>query len=168
MSATVHIPEVWATEVEVVAVGIACVDAEVPVSSLPVEWAIEVGGSEIGLILPVEQDVAQVEVALLPVDAIEVGLGVDTHQVVKIHFVGGLVLLLGQVKLVSHLVGEEQCLLACLLIAHCIGCHCHGDQCCQGDQYSLHSCMIFVVNTLCYCFTMQNCEENIALQKDFP
>ena len=158
MSATVHIPEVWATEVEVVAVGIACVDAEVPVSSLPVEGAIEVGGSEIGLILPVEQDVAQVEVALLPVDAIEVGLGVDTHQVVKIHFVGGLVLLLGQVKLVSHLVGEEQCLLACLLIAHCIGCHCHGDQCCQGDQYSLHSCMIFVVNTLCYCFTMQNCK----------
>ena len=54
-SATIHSPtvsamirseEVRATEEEVVAVRVAGVDAEMPVTAVPVEWAIEIGGIE--------------------------------------------------------------------------------------------------------------------------
>ena len=107
VSSTINVPEVRASEIEVVTIGVAGVDAEVPVTGFPVEGAIEVGGCNIHVVLPVEQDVTQVEVALCPVGTIEVGLRVDAHQVVEIHFVGGLVLLLGEVQFVRHLVGEE-------------------------------------------------------------
>ena len=107
------------TEVEIVAVRIAAVDAEVPICSIPVYRAIEVGCIAEQLILPVEEDVTQVEITVCPVNTIEVVIAVDTHQVVEVHLVCCLVLLLGEVQLVSHLVGEEQSLLACLLVAHC-------------------------------------------------
>ena len=159
VSAAVDGPEVGTSEVEVVAVGVACVDAEVPVASLPVEWTVEVGGSQIGLVLPVEEDIAQVEVTLSPVGAIEVGLGIHAHQVVEVHLIGGLILLLGKVELIGHLVGEEQCLLACLLITHGIGCHGHCDEHCQCDKQSSHSCMFLLLYIHCLILTMQNCEE---------
>ena len=121
VASTIDCPEYGVTEVEVVTVGVAGIDAEVPVAGFPVEGAIEVGGCYIGVVLPVEQDVTQVKVALCPVYAIQVVNGIDTHQVVKVHLKGGLVLLLGEVQLVCHLVGEEQCLLAGLLVTHCAG-----------------------------------------------
>ena len=121
VTSTIDCPEMGTAKVEVVTVGIAGIDAEVPVAGFPVEGAIEVGSCHEGVVLPVEQDVAQVKVALCPIDAIQVVDGVDAHQVVKVHLVGGLVLLLGEVQLVCHLVGEEQCLLAGLLVTHCVG-----------------------------------------------
>ena len=121
MTSAIDSPEMGMAKVEVVTVGIAGIDAEVPVAGFPVEGTIEVGSCHEGVVLPVEQDVAQVKVALCPIDAIQVVDGVDAHQVVKVHLVGGLVLLLGEVQLVCHLVGEEQCLLAGLLVTHCVG-----------------------------------------------
>ena len=58
MTSTVRNVEVRATEVEVVAAGIAGVDAEVPVTCVPVERTVEVGGIDICSILPVEQNIA--------------------------------------------------------------------------------------------------------------
>ena len=78
-SASVHSPavsssirciEVRTTEEEVVSARIAGVDAEVEVACVPVERTIEVCGVEISLILPVQEDVVQVHVALSPVDAV--------------------------------------------------------------------------------------------------
>lgn len=78
-SASVHSPavsssvgsiEVRAAEEEVVSARIAGVDAKVEVACVPVERTIEVRGVEISLILPVQQDVAQVHVALSPVGAV--------------------------------------------------------------------------------------------------
>ena len=106
-------------KVEVVAVWIAGVDCEVPASCIPVERTIEVRGCAESSVLPVEQYVAEVEVALSPVCSVQVVIVTDTHQVVKVHLVGGLILVVGEVKLVSHLVGEEQCSLASLLVTHC-------------------------------------------------
>ena len=54
MTSTVRNVEVRATEVEVVAARIAGVDAEVPVTCVPVERTVEVSGIDICSILPVE------------------------------------------------------------------------------------------------------------------
>jgi len=134
VAAAIDSIEAGHSEVVVVAVGIAGIDTEVPETIAPVKGTIEVGGVEESPVLPVEQDIAQVEVAVLPVDAIEVVVVVDAHQVVEVDFVCCLILLLGEVQLVSHLVGEEQSLLTSLLIAHGAGRQGHHEHCCEGDE----------------------------------
>ena len=134
VTATIDIPEVGTTEEEVVAMWIAGIDAEVPVTSLPIKGTIEVTCCQVGLILPVEQYVAQVEIALCPVYTIKVCLGVNAHQVVEVDFICCLILLFGKIELIGHLVGQEQGLLASLLITHSIGCHREGEQCGKGNQ----------------------------------
>ena len=160
--------EVWASEVEEVAVGIAGVDAEVPIASLPVEWTIEICGCQIGLILPIEQDITQVEVALCPICTIEVGLCVHAHQVVEVHLEGGLILLLGEVQFIGHLIGKEQRLLTGLLITHGIDGRAHGDQHCKGDKQSFHCSMFLCVITL---FLFSRCKianKKRSMKRIFP
>ena len=151
VTSTIDGPEVGASEVEVVAVWVAGIDAEMPVSSVPIERAIEIGGSQIGFILPLEQDIAQVKVALCPVDSVEVCLGVDAHQVVEVDLVCGLVLLLGEVEFIGHLVSKEQSLLAGLLVTHCACRQCDGQQCCHGYQNSFHFRMVLFVRNVLSC-----------------
>ena len=143
VSAAVYGPEMRPSEVEIVAVRIACIDSEVPVACIPVEWTVEIGGGAEGTVLPVEENVAKVEVAVCPIGTIEVIVGVDTHQVVQVHLIGSLVLLLREIQFIGHLVGKEQRLLACLLVAHGIGCGRQGEPCCQDDNQLLHSRMGF-------------------------
>jgi hypothetical protein len=68
MSATISGIEGWTSEVEIVTVRITGIDAKVPVTCLPVERTIEITGCYIGLPLPVEQDITQVEITALPID----------------------------------------------------------------------------------------------------
>ena len=123
--------DIRATKEEVVTMRIARVDAEVPVTAVPVKRTIEIGCVNIGAVLPVKQHIAQVEITLTPIDTIEVIIRVDAHQVIEIDLVGSLILRIRQVELVSHLVGQEQSLLACLLITpgRCLNSH---DQ--EGDK----------------------------------
>jgi hypothetical protein len=121
MSATIGGIEVRTSEVEVVTVGIAGIDTEVPVACLPVEGTVEIAGCQEGIPLPVEQDIAQVEVTALPIGSEHVMTARHAHQIVEVDLVSGLILLIGQVELVGHLVGQEQGLVAGLLIAHCAG-----------------------------------------------
>ena len=131
VSTTIGGIEVGTPEVEVVTMRVAQVDAEVPVTSLPVEWAIEIAGGYKGIPLPVEKNIAQVEVTTLPVGAKHVCTSCYTHQIVEIDLVGCLVLLVSQIQLVSHLVGQEQGLIASLLIAHGVG---------SSSNYHHHQC----------------------------
>ena len=117
-SAIGHI-EVRISEVEIVTVRVAEIDAEVPVACLPVEWAVEIGGCHKGVPLPVVEDIAHVEVTTLPVGAEHICTPCDTHEVVEVDLVRSLILLFGQIQFVRHLVGEEQGLVAGLLVAHC-------------------------------------------------
>lgn len=66
-------------EVEVVASGIAGVNCKVPYSGGPVKRAVEVCCGAECPVLPVEQNVAEVEVALCPVCAVQVIVCVDAH-----------------------------------------------------------------------------------------
>jgi hypothetical protein len=110
--------EVRTSEVEVVTVRVAGIDAEMPVACFPEERTIEIGGGQIGFPLPSMQDELQVGIAALPVEAKHVVTTSDTHQIIKVDFVGSLILGIGQIQLVCHLVGQEQGLSPCLLVAH--------------------------------------------------
>ena len=127
--------EVRPAEIEIAAMRIAGIDAEVPIAGAPVERTVEIGGFNKSPILPVEQNVAQVEVAVFPVDSVEVGLRVHTNQIVEVDFVCSLVLLFGEIQFIRHLVGEEQGLLTSLFVAHGVGiCHGKGEQSGEGDD----------------------------------
>lgn len=121
-------------EVEVVAVRIASVYSEVPNACTEVERTIEVGCLAEHTVLPVEEHIAEVDVTPTPVVAVEFVIGVDTEQIVEVYLVSRLILVVGEVQLVSHLIGEEQRLFACLTVAHCAGCYCetkHHYYCCE-------------------------------------
>ena len=67
MSTSVHGIEMRSAKEEIVSARVSGIDAEMPITIVPVERAIEIGCVEEGTILPVEQNVAQVHVALSPV-----------------------------------------------------------------------------------------------------
>ena len=120
--------EVGTAEVEVITMRIAQIDAEVPVACLPVEGTVEITGCHEGIPLPVVENITQVQVTALPVGAEHVGSPSNSHQVVEVDLVGGLILLVCQVQFVGHLVGQEQSLVAGLFVTHGVG----------GDAYSHH------------------------------
>jgi hypothetical protein len=112
--------EVRTTEVEVVTMWVTGIDAEVPVACIPVEWTIEIGGCNKGVPLPLEQDIAQIEVTTLPIGSEHIVASCHPHQVVEVDLISCLVLLVSQIQLISHLISEEEGLVAGLLVAHCL------------------------------------------------
>jgi len=155
MSTAIAGVEHWSSEVEIVAMRIAQIDSEVPVAITPVEWAIEIGGIDKGLPLPVEQDIAQVQVAAFPIGAVYIVIAGNPHQIVEVDFVGSLVLFVCQVQLVGHLVGQEQCLVACLLVAHCFARSCIQQHHGQGYHYLFHNRIVLMVQHVLLLFTVQ-------------
>ena len=86
-ASTVHVPavsaaiggiEVRTSEVEVVAMRVAGIDAEVPETVAPVERTIEIGCGTEGFPLPAVEYIAEVEVTALPVETIDVVVAGDT------------------------------------------------------------------------------------------
>lgn len=121
-------------EVEVVAMRIASIDSEVPNTSVEVERAVEVSRIAEHTILPVEEHIAEVEITPTPVVAVQILVGVDTEQIIEVNLVSCLILVVGEVQLISHLISEEQSLFACLTVAHCASCHHktkHHHYCCK-------------------------------------
>jgi len=58
VASAIGVEEVGTAEIEIVAVRIAGVDAEMPEACVPVERAIEIARREVGVVLPVEQYIA--------------------------------------------------------------------------------------------------------------
>ena len=111
--------EVRPSEIEVVTVGITEIDAEVPITCLPVKWTIEILGCKIGAPLPVEKDITQVKVATLPISAEHIRTPRNTHEVVKVDLIRRLILGIRQIQLVCHLVRQDKGFPASLLVTHC-------------------------------------------------
>ena len=120
MCATIGHIEVRTAEVEVVTMRITTIDAEVPVTSLPIEWTIEIGGCYKSIPLPFKQDITQIEVTTLPIGPEHIIASSYPHQVVEINLISCLVLLVSQIQLISHLISEEEGLVTSLLVAHCV------------------------------------------------
>ena len=143
VSATVGDVEVWTSEVEVVAARIAGIDAEVPVASLPEQGTVEIGCGAESLPLPGIENVAQVQVAALPIGAEHIVTAGDAHQIVEIDLVGGLILSIGKVQLIGHLVGQEQGFAAGLFITHGVCLYCYRQYGKEGKHQLLHSRIFF-------------------------
>ena len=144
------------SEVEVVTVRIAGIDAEVPVACLPVERTIEIGGCDIGLPLPVVKDITQIEVTALPIGAEHISAACHSHQIVKVNLIGSLVLLVCEVQLVGHLIRQEQSLVTGLLETHCICRNRHGQHGNQGHHHLFHNRIVLIVRHQFYYFTVQS------------
>lgn len=121
VTSAVHGVEVRCAEIEVVTVWVAGVHAEVPIACVPIEWTIEISGVAVHAVLPVEQNVTQIQIAALPVESEQVVIVVDAHQVVEVNLVCSLILVIGEVQLVCHLVRQEKGLPARLVVTHGVG-----------------------------------------------
>ena len=64
---------------------------------MPIEWTKEITCLTECAILPVEQDITEVEVAVTPISTIEVIISVDAHQIIEINFISSLILVFRQV-----------------------------------------------------------------------
>lgn len=126
-------------EVEVCAVRVSCIDTEVPVACVPIERTIEVACCAEGAVLPVKQNIAEVKVTAVPICAIYIVSSGHSHQVVEVYLVGSVILRVGEIKLVCHLVCEEQSLAACLLVTHSLGAHANGENHYKGIYNPFHS-----------------------------
>ncbi len=95
MPATIGIKESRTTEVEIVSIGIAGINSEVPDPVKDIERTVEICCIEEVLPLPIVENVAQIEVALFPINAIKVSFGGNSHEVIEVYLIASLVLLVG-------------------------------------------------------------------------
>jgi hypothetical protein len=110
-------------EIEVITMRITCIDTEMPVASLPPQWAIEITCCAESLILPVEKYISQIRITMNPIVRKNIVICIYAQKIIEIHLVCSLILLLVKIKLIRHLICKEQSLLASLLVTHCV-CRC--------------------------------------------
>ncbi len=103
----------------IIAPAVIAVDWIVPATSAPSERTVEVIQSHIQLILIIRENISQVGVPPAPPCAVYVCTAADTEQIIQVNLVSQLILLVGKVKLVCHLVGQEQGFALCLVDWHC-------------------------------------------------
>lgn len=180
MSSAIGVEESGTAEIEIVAVRIARVDAEMPEPRAPIEGTVEIACRQIRAVLPVEQDIAQVNIAALPVSPVNLVGVVHAQEIIEIHLIGGLILLLGEVKLVCHLVGQEQSLLSSLFVTHGVCRERHSKNGESQQQILLHSLIVFYVGACLrdtsrgwfimpnVCSMLQNYEFWTTPQRGFP
>ena len=101
-----------------------------PNAHVPVDRTVEIVEIAESPVLPIDEDMAHIDITVCPINAEDVRLAADATEVVEVYLIGSLVLVLSEVELVSHLVGEEERLLARLLEAHGAGI----DYCNEGDK----------------------------------
>ncbi len=99
---------VGAIKIELVAVGIARIDAITEPVIVPVSRAEEIIQSLETGVFRTAQDIRQIDVAPRPIRSIEVLVVVETEEIIIIDFVGGFILVFGEIQFVSHFVGQEE------------------------------------------------------------
>lgn len=143
VTTVVCVPECRTTEVVECTVWVASEDAEVPVTVTPIERTVEVKGIAECSVLPVDEYVAEVEVTVCPVWSIKVCLGSDTHEIVKVDLVCSFILVVSKIKLISHLVSEEESLFSSLLKTHCVCTESGCEECYDSEKNLFHICKFF-------------------------
>ena len=127
-----------------IAYAVVAIDGEVPGSTQPGDRVEEVVGCCENVPLPVEQDMAQVGIAVGQVVAVnDVFLCRQVEKVIEIDFVAVVVLLVVEVQFISHLVREETGFFASAFVAHCLSCHCAASED-EGEDQLFHSAILFL------------------------
>ena len=117
MSAAVNVIDPWWAIIEQGG-GVDGVNRQEPSGGPPQNGAEEIGGCLEQGILPVVEDVAEVRIAVLQVNAREVALCPDVHQVVQVDLVGVVVLLFVEVEFIRHFVGQKPGPVAGFFVGH--------------------------------------------------
>ena len=117
---TAIVPEDSGTIVEEMSVGIVAIDGERPCATVPEQRMEEIVGSSEDAVLPIKEDVTQISIAIDEVVAIDIIRRLHAEQIVEVDLVAIFVLLVVEIELIRHLIGEEQSLLASLLVIHCM------------------------------------------------
>ena len=117
MTTTIAVIDSGMTKV-IMTYAVMAIDGEIPSAMQPGQWTEEIvsGGEE--RVLPVKQNVTNVCIAIGQIVAIEVVSRLNAQQIVEIDFIAITILLIGQVQLVCHLIGEEAGLFACFIVTH--------------------------------------------------
>lgn len=92
-------------EIKFVAVAITRIDAVTEMVVAPISRTIKIGQTSEALIFRTAEDVRQVEIAAVPIRAIEVVIIAEIKKIIIVHLISSLILLIGQIQLISHLVG---------------------------------------------------------------
>ena len=132
----------WHGVVHLRAVGVARVHLEHHAVA-PFGRRVEVVGLVELAVLHRREHEVDVVVAAAKVRALDVLRRVYRHEVVEVDFVHGVILRLVKPQLVGHLVGEEQCFLAGLVIAH--GPRRQHSQCHDGDDDKTSHLVVFFI-----------------------
>lgn len=120
------------------AVGISAIQSQAPCPSHPVERAVKIVDVDKEAVLVAAEDIPEITVSPLPINAIKVLRTVDTEEIVEVDFIDGFHLLQGKIEFVCHLVSEEQSFLTCLVIPHGFCAKRQGHACHQGDDVIFH------------------------------
>ena len=151
MTASVCNIEMWTTEIEIVTMWIASIDAEMPIASLPPQWTIEIACCTECLILPIEKNISQILITMNPVVSKHIIVCINTQEIVEVNLVCSLILLFIKVKLIRHFICKEQSLLAGLFVTHSI---CRCEECAQKSDHCyyhlFHSCIYFIILLIIY------------------
>ena len=81
---------------------------------------IEVSGSQISSVLPSGEYPFELALTAVPEDTENVGSTHQAYEVIVIDLIYRIVLCVGEIELISHLVGEEERFCLCSCVAHCI------------------------------------------------
>ena len=141
VTAIISPPNTRTAVVEITAI-VAAIDGEVPYTCTPYYRTKEVVGGHQKTVLPVVQNGTQIAQAIAVVVAIDIGRRVNTKEVIEVNLVGIIILLVVEVKLVSHLVRQVKSLFLCTFKTHCVGTQagCHHKH--QGDKNLFHSSVV--------------------------
>lgn len=123
----------------VMAVVIAVTNGIVPRGMSPIDRAEEIAERTVEVVLPIEKNVAQIRIAVIPIVSSAIGGAANTHQVFKIYLVSAVVLFRGEVKFVGHLVGQEPSPFSRFVIAYRPSAGCHAERQKQGQYQSFHN-----------------------------
>ncbi len=107
----------WTVVEEYIAV-IVSVDGEDPCATPPKERSNEVVGLEQQVELPVEQYVSEVCESVAQIVLVEVSFGFHAEEVIKVDLIRIVILLVVEVELVCHFIGQIESLLACSPVTH--------------------------------------------------
>ena len=106
------------TVMEIVVAVVAAIDIEYPGVPAPGDWAVEVAAVQEQAVLCGSENPHEAAVADAPACSVEVGTGIESHQVVEVDLVDRFILSVVESQFVGHFVGEEECLVVCLVVCH--------------------------------------------------
>ena len=122
-------------------VTVACVlvvDCKADYVVIDTDRFVEVGGSQVMPVLPAGEYPLELALSTVPENSENVRSAHQTYEVIVIDLINCIILCIGEIELISHLIGEEQGLCLCSCVAHCIRLYKTYGDCCNCNNKLFH------------------------------